>query len=375
VAFSFRSSSPKNLRSFLAGLGLIAIVPMRAAADSSDSVAAEALFRRGKSLLAQKDYGRACFKFVESFRADPASGTLLALAMCHEREGSLASAWKDYADAAERSKVEGRAEREKAALAKMTELEPRLSKLTIGLSPECDEVPSIDVTRNGTPVRAVDFGTAMTVDGGMQIIEASAPGKRAWHAHIFVAGEGDERMVTVPRLEDAEPEKLAFEDSRTDPAVEGREDPEPLAPQLVVAERVDGVRAEAAPGLADREIDSSRGLAPLQRIGLAVGGAGLVGVGAGAFFAFRAVSQNNDSKTGCTADRCMPPAKQDRLDARESGELATIGMICGGALTAAGVTLYILGRSPDRASKQSSLEALPIAGPGVAGGMLQGTFP
>jgi hypothetical protein len=119
-----------------------------------------------------------------------------------------------------------------------------------------------------------------------------------------------------------------------------------------------------------------RGLSGLQRVGLVTGGAGVVGLGVGAFFTFLAVSKNNDSKANCFGDMCTPSGKKDRLDARSAGNVATIALIGGGALTAAGAAMLIFGRGAriSTPTPAASLEAIPMVSPDGVGGVFRGTF-
>src|SRR4051794_10074481 len=87
----------------------------QAHADAADEARAEQLFRDGKARLASGDHAHACPMLAESYRLDPASGGLLALAVCHEREGRLASASREFAEVAARSHAESRPDREQAA--------------------------------------------------------------------------------------------------------------------------------------------------------------------------------------------------------------------------------------------------------------------
>jgi hypothetical protein len=333
-----------------------------ARADEGDVIAAEALFRSGKDLLAQKDYAHACPKLGESYRLDAASGTLLALAICHEREGKLASAWGEYSDVASRSKVESRPDREMAARGKAAELQAELSTLTI-VAPDATAVTGFEVKRNGTVIAPAWFGTAVPVDGGTVSIDASAPGKKARHIDITLAPSGDRQTVTL----------LPLDDARTEP---------PLAlPPVGPASSGASVRPSAIPDAAfstPSEAAAPRpGLAPLALTGLIAGACGVVSLGVGAFFTLRAIDQNNASHNECEGDLCTAAGRQDRNDARSSGDIATATLLGGGVLVAAGAALLLFGRGSREGSAadgRTSLRLLPSGGDHGIGGLLQGTF-
>jgi serine/threonine-protein kinase len=122
---------------------------------------------------------------------------------------------------------------------------------------------------------------------------------------------------------------------------------------------------------------TSEGGPPLRTIGLIVGGAGIVGLGLGGFFALRASSLNSDSKASNHCDsnnQCDPTGLGLRDDAISAANIATVATIAGGVLAATGVTLFIVGAPKDARADSARVQATPAVGPGVAGMMLGGRF-
>jgi hypothetical protein len=183
-------------------IGLGSVSARGAARDHQADVAlAEALFQEGKGLLEKGDTASACPKLAESLRLDEATGTLFALAMCHESEGRLASAWAEYAEVVARAQTEGRKDREQAARRSVRALEPRLSTLTIEVPPAAAAVDRLRVERDGTWLTAPTWSAAAPVDPGPHVVTASAPGRRSWSTTLQIGAAADRTTVTVPVLE------------------------------------------------------------------------------------------------------------------------------------------------------------------------------
>ena len=96
---------------------------------AADPLTAEALFREGRRLLDEGRFDEACAKLAESQVQDPASGTLINLALCYEKQGKFATAWATYLAAAASARKDGRADRVLSAERKGAEIEPRVPRL------------------------------------------------------------------------------------------------------------------------------------------------------------------------------------------------------------------------------------------------------
>ena len=116
-----------NKRNAATALVLAALVMARAEdAYADDTPIAESLFQQGLGAMERGDYGRACGLLAESQRLDPGGGTLLNLALCHERAGKIATAWARYHDALGIARRDAREDRITFAAEHIKLLEPRL---------------------------------------------------------------------------------------------------------------------------------------------------------------------------------------------------------------------------------------------------------
>jgi hypothetical protein len=321
-------------RALLPVLALTAVLGRPAAAQGNDPAAATTLFQEGRDAAKKGDYTTACRKMEDSFRIDPAVGTLLNLADCREHLGHLASAWQRFQEAAE--KLGPSDDRLPAVKQRIAALAPRLPKLVVTLAPGAP--PDTRVTRDGRPLADASLGAALPVDPGAHVIVASAPGREE-RRYPIDAGEGRTEHVVV----------------------------EPGAP-------VPETPAGPAP---ETPASPPSGGAGLRIAGFVVGGLGVATLGAAVATGLALPSKQQVVAQHCGAAAGLPLNHCDAVgfDAAQSGKTLaaanTATWILGGIAAATGVALVIVGSvGKDRpgASVQVGVSA------GLASAMIQGRF-
>lgn len=312
---------------------------------TADTAAAEALFQLGKALMDSGKVDEACDKFAASMRAEPAGGTLLNLALCHQVQGKTASAWAEYRKAADLIRAAGQVERADEAMRLAVDLEPKLSKLTISVP---QPVPGLRIVRSGVPIARGAWGVNMPINPAEYRIEASAPGYRSWSTTLVVGADADRKAVAIPALERLP--TPATSDKPTDPA-------------------------SSAPG-GDYRVPYITGI-----IMAAAGG---TAVGVGAILGGLAAGDVNDAEADealCGADkRCTPEGDEVIEGARAKATAATLLIGVGAATVVSGVVLLLTtgtyradaGEPADQATAASRL--VPAVGPGSAGVVISGSF-
>ena len=185
----------------LGAASALTTTPVLAEPTPEDRTLAETLFLEGQKLADAGKYAEACPKFTESQRLDPAPGTLLNLAVCHEGQGKIATAWSEFHMAADWARRTGRADRERFALQHAASLEPQLPRVTIRVAPEtAKQAP--EVRLDDTVVNRAAWDVATPVDPGSHQIRVTASGKRPWQTNVELVARGAAVTVKVEPLQD-----------------------------------------------------------------------------------------------------------------------------------------------------------------------------
>ena len=291
--------APAALIAILAGM----ILPSLARAEpSEDRALATTLFNEARTLMADGKVPEACRKLEESRRLDPLGGTILNLAVCHEKEGLMASAFSEFREARVLAERDRRDDRVALADEHLKAIDSKISKLVIVVGADAD-LPDLRITRDSTPLGRAAWGIRVPVDPGEHVIEASAPNKKTWRVVLNVLPAGDVQTAVVTPLEDA-----------------------PTPPPAVAA--------DAAPQLArnagSRDMPGgTSGLSTRRTIALASAGLGVIGLGVGSYFGLRAISKHGDSDVICTTTPCSPESVSVNDDAKVAADVATVSFAVG----------------------------------------------
>jgi len=321
---AFSMTAAKRAAWTALALASIAAVPRVAHADNAASPShADALFREGRTLLDAKRYDEACPKLAASQQEDPGAGTLLALALCHEGQGKTATAWNDLNEAAALGKKVGRNDLAAAAQKRAQAMEPLLSRLVVRV-PHADDADHADyeVKRDGQPLEPKLWGTAVAVDPGEHRVEVSATGKVSRSYGVRITGAGVVEIM-VDNLEDAAKPAVAVAPAK--PA------------RIRLESTVPAVPAEESQGGAQRTI------------GLTLVGLGVVGLGTGAYFGGKALSESAEGRRACSVTPCPPAQKADANDANDRAKASfttsVVSVAAGTGALAVGMIVYFMAPS------------------------------
>jgi hypothetical protein len=289
--------------------------PARADGTSAASKKrAAALFDEGRRLIVEGRFDEACTRFAESERLYPSSGTLLNLVDCHERNGLLASALATCHEAERLAHARGDEEGRLFAQRRAEEIAPKVPSIAIELPPN-EKVTRVAI--DGTPVELT--GKPLLVDAGRRRVEITLDDGSTRSQQVDVTADARARPVRF-----AEPERVR---------VLAPPPPPPPPPRHDAWKTPTGVALGA------------------------VGGAALV---LGAVTGVLALSKKSDLVAACSAgagsypDRCgggtldaraQQETRSDLDTARTEATISTAGIAIGAVFVAAGVVLYLLGRS------------------------------
>jgi tetratricopeptide (TPR) repeat protein len=317
----------------LVAIGIVAAVAAPAAADNAK---ADALFKKGKKLLAEGKYADACQAFEASQRAEPTIGTLLNVAKCYEEWGKLATAYDTYVEAARQAEdaADDRAERIKE---RVETIEPT--------------VPTLVIRADSKPVDLV-----VKLDGKeLAIGELNAPRRLDPGEHVIEYGiaDGDKKRITVT---------LEANDHKTTTL-------ERLAAMQVGGPVEEALEPDEKPIVVD---DPNKGRTR-RILGLATAGAGVVMIGISSWVVLDARADYRAALAAhCNAEKMCDDIGLDATrDARSRANIGTVLFSVGLAAVAGGAILYFTAPRP---AKKEHARIQPVVTPDGAGVVLSGSF-
>jgi hypothetical protein len=303
--------------------------PASADGTGTDPVAAAALFQEGRDAAKRGDYAGACPKLADSYRLDPAPGTLLNLADCHEHLGKLASAWQLFQQAIEH--LSSSDARRAPAKQRAAALEARLPRLTVVLAPNAPA--GTTVKRDSTELGGGGLNTALPVDPGEHEVVVTAPDHQERRFSVILAEGRSERLVVEAG---ALVQKAA-------PVKEPTAPPPPPPP--------------APP----------KGMSTMRTVGFIVGGAGLAGIGAAIATGLVLPGKQRIIDANCGADFLC---NQEGFAAAQSGKTLaaanTTLWFVGGIMTGVGAVLVVAGGNGGDSKPGAALEIHPLSGGAAA---------
>jgi len=358
------SPYPETVNAPLARLGLsvatlLAAISLAPRAEAQNGALAEALFQDGHKLLKAGKIHEACEKFAESQRLDPALGTFLSLAACHEKEGRNATAWTEFTDARQQATRMNDAARAEYARVHIDSIEKLLHRVVIEV---LSRPEGIEVKLDRQTLGSAAWGTAIPLDPGEHVIDVTAPGRRPWQRCVVAGpGAGTDR-IEVPNLDDV------------------NASPPPPPPPPPPPDRTSSTITASPPPppvpTGDTTPSTPSSWNSKKTIGVVVAGVGLVGVGVAIGTGLHAMSLASDRDALCAPGTVCYNQQAFNLnhDAQVNQLVAVISGVVGAVAIGAGGVLFFTAGSGQPKPATGRVQLTPMIGAGTAGLRLGGAF-
>ncbi|HEY2511427.1 MAG TPA: hypothetical protein VGI39_11250 [Polyangiaceae bacterium] len=310
--------SPVSLRRSLALAVLCTVAvaaPEARAQSAADKATARDLGIEGQAALDKKDYATAEDRFRRADALYHAPTLLLGYARAEAGLGRVVNASEAYNRIAREGVAPGApapfVAAVEAAKAEVGAVQARIASVTITV--KGPESPTVTLDEQPVPVAAL--GIKRAVDPGAHVVKASADGWQPAETKFTVADAASANA------------SLTLLKAPTSAIVAASPSP-----------AQGGVSASTAPPAADT---GTGGTWSTQRtlgiVGIAAGGVGLV---VGAVTGIVAIGKHSTLNDECKGGTCPASASGDLDSYHTMGAISTAGLIAGGVLAVAGVTLF-----------------------------------
>jgi hypothetical protein len=291
----------KTLPAHLGLAALLFLPAMASAATPEEAARADSLFKEGLRLFDGGQTAKACAKFDESYKVDPALGTLQNLALCHEKEGRVVVAYAELSELLTRAQAAGKPQRADVAREHLAALDTKVTRLVLSV-PAGAEITAVEI--DGT---ARDWRAPIPVDPGHHVITAHSSGRPDARVEYDASAGGAQNVA------------LAFAPSIVAPT------PPPSAPPPPAPPPESG---------------------PSKPLVFTLAGAGAVGIVVGSIFGILTFTQKSSGDSQCSGQYCTAAGLSSENDAHTSSTVSTIAFGIGlAALAVDAVVLLTSGKS------------------------------
>jgi hypothetical protein len=178
---------------------LVSEAPALAVEASGVGEAAEELFQQGRRAMEAGDVARGCRLLEQSLAREDATGTLLNLALCHEKLGKLATASVEFRRVEERALAQAPPDPGRASFAQQhgEALKPKVAWLAFTLPSGATEPAGVEVRVDDRTIPRASWDAGTPLEPGDHPVRISGPGKAPFTTTVTIPATPGRTLVLL----------------------------------------------------------------------------------------------------------------------------------------------------------------------------------